>query len=187
MHTHLGNMITEDDLFLVGKLGALHGLRGEIDCRYSDDVFMQEEDVWVFARVDGLPVPFLLEDWRQTGEGAAILKFRNYDSADSVRMLADSDLLFPKDSDYADDREISSWLMLKGFHVSDKNVGEIGVATEVDDSSANVIIYVRKKNGEEVVLPLHPDLINEIDVRNRQLVLNLPQGLLTLNEIPHNE
>lgn len=182
MSTHPQNMITDNNLFVVGKLGAPHGLRGQIDCRYSDDVFMQEEDVWVFARVDGLPVPFLLEDWRQTSDSSAILKFRDYDSADSVRMLTDSDLLFPKDSDVVSDRELTSWRMLKGFAVSAKAVGEIGVATEVDDSSANVIMYVSKKDGEEVVLPLHPDLISEIDVPNRLLVLNLPQGLLAIND-----
>lgn len=182
MSIHPHNMITDNDLFVVGKLGAPHGLRGQIDCRYSDDVFMQEDDVWVFARVDGLAVPFLLEDWQQTSDTSAILKFRDYDSADSVRMLTDSELLFPKDSDFVADRELTSWRMLKGFTVSDKAVGEIGVAAEVDDSSANVIMYVCKKDGEEVVLPLHPDLISQIDVPNRMLVLNLPQGLLNLND-----
>lgn len=175
-------MITENDLFVVGKMGAPHGLRGEIDCRYTDSVFMQEDDVWVFCKVDGLPVPFLLEDWRQTSDSAAILKFRDYDSADSVRMLTDSELLFPKDCDFLDNREITSWRMLTGFHVSDKHCGDIGVASGIDDSSANIIMYVRRNGGDEVVLPLHPDLISELDVHHRQIILDLPQGLLTLND-----
>lgn len=187
MKAHSDGMITEKDLFVVGKLGAPHGLRGEIDCRYSDNVFMQEDDVWVFCKIDGLPVPFLLEDWRQTGDNSAILKFRDYDSADSVRMLTDSPLLFPKDSEYCHDREVSSWQMFEGFDVSDINFGDIGVATAVDDTSANIIMYVRRPGGEEVVIPLHPDLVSEVDVRNRHLLLALPEGLLTLNNNSDDE
>lgn len=174
-------MIREQDLFQVGRMGAPHSLKGEIDCRYSDDVFMQDTNTWVFCRIDGLPVPFLLEDWRQTGSGTAILKFRDYDTADSVRMLTDCALLFPKDSVPDMDGRLSSWQMLTGFSVSDQAAGEIGEVETVDDSSENVLLYVLTKGGKEVVLPVHPDLVSSIDTKKRRLCLRLPEGLLTLN------
>ena len=36
-------MIRRDDVFKIGRLGSTHGLKGEIDFRYTDDIFTSED------------------------------------------------------------------------------------------------------------------------------------------------
>ena len=68
--------------------------------------------------------------------------------------------------------------MLTGFTVSDSRVGLLGTVSEVDDSSANTLLIVSPAEGEEIILPVHPDLVEDIDLNDRTLMLNLPEGLV---------
>jgi 16S rRNA processing protein RimM len=68
--------------------------------------------------------------------------------------------------------------MLTGFTISDIRAGQLGIVSEVDDSSANTLLIVATAEGEEIILPVHPDLVEKIDLNDRTLTLNLPEGLV---------
>ena len=52
---------------------------------------------------------------------------------------------------------------------------------QVDESSSNILLYVRNEKGEEIIVPYHDDLLESFDLRKQRLSLNLPEELLTLN------
>ena len=58
----------------------------------------------------------------------------------------------------------------------------IGVVESVDESSANILLTVRSEDGEECYLPLHEDFLLELRRRDRVLITDYPEELLTLNQ-----
>ena len=54
-------------------------------------------------------------------------------------------------------------------------------ATSVDLSTVNAIFIV-DRDGDEVMVPATDELIVEFDTDNNLMVMDLPQGLLDLND-----
>lgn len=174
-------MIARDEVFKIGKFGRPHGLRGEIDLHFTDDVFDRVDADYLVCDIDGLLVPFFMEEWRFRGQDTAIMKFENLNCEEKVRILQNADVYFPKSLATERENEITSWKMLTGFSVTDVTAGHLGTVANVDESSANILLEIVTDKGEEMLLPIHPDLVAEFNVQKRTLALDLPEGILSLN------
>ena len=61
----------------------------------------------------------------------------------------------------------------------DKEVGEVGVIEEILDMPQQEMTLIRYKK-REVLIPLNEELILEIDEKKKQVMVDLPEGLLDL-------
>lgn len=174
-------MIHPDEVFYIGRLGSTHGLKGELTFRFTDDIFTSDDCEYLVCDIDGLLVPFFLEDWRIRSSETAIVKFEGYDDVNAVQILQNADVYYPKTAVGNQRGELTSWKVLTGFAVSDVTAGPLGTVTEVDDTSANTLLVVETPNGKDLVLPVHPDLVETLDINARTIQLRLPDGLLSLN------
>ena len=174
-------MITFDEVFKIGKMGRPHGIKGEISMYFTDDVFDSVDADYLVCNIDGILVPFFMESWSFKGSDTAIIKCENLDCEDDVRILQNSDVYFPKTLASKRDDSFCSWQSFTGFRASDTRAGSLGVITRIDDSSANILLEITTDNGQDLLLPIHPDLVADFDMRQRTLTLNLPEGLLELN------
>ena len=57
-------MIRQEEVFKIGKIGKPHGVKGEVAFRFSDDVFDRVDADYLILEVDGILVPFLIEEYR---------------------------------------------------------------------------------------------------------------------------
>lgn len=174
-------MIHPDEVFYIGRLGSTHGLRGELTLRFTDDIFTSDDCEYLVCDIDGLLVPFFLEDWRIRSNETAIVKFEGYDDVNAVQILQNTDVFYPKDAVSTQRGELTSWKVLTGFAVSDVTAGLLGTVTEVDDSSANTLLVVEAPDAKTLILPVHPDLVETLDLKARTIELRLPDGLLSIN------
>ena len=174
-------MITFDEVFKIGKMGRPHGLKGDIAMHFTDDVFDSVDADYLVCDIDGILVPFFMEEWSFKGADTAIIKFEDLNSEDEVKILQNADVYFPKKLAEGRTEEITSWQVLTGFDVSDTQAGHLGTIVHVDDSSANILLEITTDNGNDLLLPIHPDLVAEFSTTQRTLTLQLPQGLLDLN------
>ena len=54
-------MIKAEEVYKIGKLGKPHGLKGEINFLFDDDVFDRTDADYLVLEVDGILVPFFME------------------------------------------------------------------------------------------------------------------------------
>ena len=73
-------MIREEEVDKIGKLGKTHGVKGEISFLFDDDVFDRVDADYLILRVDGLLVPFFIEEYRFRSDANAIMKFEDIDT-----------------------------------------------------------------------------------------------------------
>ena len=66
-----------------------------------------------------------------------------------------------------------------GFQVIDLTDGNIGLAQQVIDLSANPLLQIDWE-GKEVLVPLFKGLVQRVDRKSKQLFVQLPPGLLDL-------
>ena len=67
-------MIRREDVYKIGKLGKTHGVRGEISFLFDDDVFDRTDADYLVFDIDGILVPFFLEEYRFKNDSNALLK-----------------------------------------------------------------------------------------------------------------
>ncbi len=175
-------MIRQEEVYKIGKIGKPHGVKGELTLFFDDDVFDRVEAEYLVLCVDGILVPFYMDDWRfKTGE-TALVKFTDIDTKEAASELTGCEVFFPK---HLSDREEDdlTWDEIKGFEVVDANHGNIGNVVSIDESTVNVIMEVETAKGNIILVPANENLIKEVDPENRRIVVDLPDGLVDLNDI----
>lgn len=175
-------MIRQEEVYKIGKIGKPHGVKGELTLFFDDDVFDRVDAEYLVLCVDGILVPFYMDDWRfKTGE-TALVKFTDIDTKEAASELTGCEVFFPK---HLSDREEDdlTWDEIKGFEVVDANHGNIGNVVSIDESTVNVIMEVETAKGNIILVPANENLIKEVDPENRRIVVDLPDGLVDLNDI----
>lgn len=173
-------MIRREEVYKIGKLGKPHGVKGEISFMFDDDVFDRVDADYLVLDVDGILVPFFIEEYRFRSDEIALMKFENIDTQDKARDLTGDEIYFPRSLSDGSDENVS-WAEIFGFEVVDKNTNKtIGIIKSVDDSTINTLFEIETNDGKDVLVPANEDLIHEADMDNRRIKMFIPEGLLDL-------
>lgn len=169
-------MIKQEEVYRIGRLGKSHGVKGEISFLFDDDVFDRVDADYLILDIDGILVPFFIEEYRFRSDANAIMKFESIDSQERARELTGCDVYFPRDLAVNDDDTIS-WSAIVGFNIIDANTNKsVGCIASVDDSTLNILFCL--EDGH--LIPASEDLITKIDQQARTITMHLPAGLLDL-------
>ena len=169
-------MIREDEVYKIGQIGRTHGIKGEVTFNFTDDVWDRAESEYLILRVEGILVPFFLEEYRFRSDTTALLKFLDYDSANDVQFLVGCEVFFPHalTPEVGEDDEYT-WRYFTGFDLFDEAAGHIGTIDYVDETTQNVLFQV----GERLI-PAAEEWIKDINHKERTIHMTLPEGLLDL-------
>ena len=168
-------MIRREEVYKIGRLGKTHGVRGEISFLLDDDVFDRTDADYLILDIDGILVPFFIEEYRFKTDSNALMKFDGIDTQERARELTGCDVYFPRT--LADEDEAVSWAELVGYDLIDSNSGKaIGEIAAIDDSTINILFELT--DGK--LIPASEELIQQIDTKQHQIEINLPIGILEL-------
>lgn len=168
------------DFRQIARVLKSNGTNGELILGFRDilpdDINLKEP---VFIYFDGLPVPFFIESFTKKGNSKAIVRLTDICSMEDAEEVAGS-AVYAEGRHYESSLEedgfsaLVGWTLYRADGEYDEEVGEI---TGFADIPGNPCIEVETENGE-VMIPLHEDLILAVDPDNREIVLDIPEGLL---------
>ena len=72
-----------------------------------------------------------------------------------------------------------TWDNFIGFEVIDEKEGRLGIITNVDDSTINVLLQIDYE-GRDLLLPAVEELVRDVDYEQKQMIVSVPEGLLAL-------
>jgi len=176
-------MIREEEVYLVGKINKPHGTKGELQFTITDDAFMADEEEleFIFCKLDGILVPFYVEEYRFRSDTTMLLKLEGIDTEDQARKLTGIDVYAKQVLHIPGPDEELTWNFFRGCTVEDIKVGQLGRITHVENSTLNTLFIIETAD-KELMVPAQEAFIVNIDREKRHLVMNLPEGLLTLND-----
>ena len=170
-------MIKKEEVYKIGRLGKVHGVKGELSFQFDDDVFDRVDADYLVLEVDGILVPFFMEEYRFRSDTVALVKFCDIDTQDRARQLTGSDVYFPLSLVPNDDDDSLSLSFFVGFSLIDATTGKnLGTIASVDDQTANILFEL--EDGK--LIPVNNDFITDIDKDKRLITMELPEGLLEL-------
>ena len=173
-------MIRKEEVYKIGRIGKPHGVHGELQMQFSDDVFDAVDADYLLLDIDGILVPFFMEEYRFKSNEKALVKFVDIDSEERARQLTGCEVFFPRNLSDSDDEHVS-WAEIIGFAVIDKQNGQIvGHIKGIDDTTINTLFEIETTAGNDILLPAHEELIHEADMQRREIRMSIPDGLLDL-------
>ena len=164
-------MIRKEEVYKIGIFNKPHGIHGELSFTFTDDIFDRVEAEYLICLLDGIFVPFFIEEYRFRSDTTALVKLEGVDTAERARMFTNIEVYFPvKHAEGAGPGELS-WDFFVGFRME---------VTDVDTSTINTLFVVDYK-GEELLIPAQEDFIMDIDQKHKVITVDLPEGLLALD------
>lgn len=174
-------MIKKEEVYKIGLLTKPHGVKGEIAFSFTDEVFDRVDCDYLVCLLEGIFVPFYIEEYRFKSDSVALVKFERIDTAEQARRFTNVEVYFPLAlAEQAPEGELS-WNYFVGFKVKEVHFGELGSIKEVDDSTANTL-FIIDHHGKELLVPAQEEFILRLDNRNRSMTLQLPDGLLDMDQ-----
>lgn len=173
-------MIRQEDVFQIGRIGKPHGVKGEVLFHFTDDVFDRTDSDYLILEVEGILVPFFMEEYRFRSDETALVRFCDITTQEKARELTGCSVFFERKALPDDDDELT-WSQVVGFSiVDDASHHAVGILKAVDDSTLNTLFEIETPDDRSVLLPASDDLITDVDTEARTITLIIPDGLLTL-------
>ncbi|MGN0280716.1 MAG: ribosome maturation factor RimM [Prevotella sp.] len=167
-------MIRQEEVYKIGKIGKPHGVKGEVTLRFTDDVFDRTDAEYLVLEVDGILVPFFMDEYRFRTDETALVKFSGIDTVERAAELTGSNVFFPRSLAVNDDGEMT-WSQIVGYTIVDTETDrEIGKIVNVDETTVNILL----ETTDGTLIPAADEFIDDIDHESQMLYMTLPEGLL---------
>ena len=191
LRKHQLKALSNSAMLQVAQVLKSNGTDGELVLGFREiapeDINLQEP---VFIIFDGLPVPFYIESFQKRGNTKALVRLTDICSQEDVEEIAGKAVYIEEDGIPEMSLEedgfaaLVGWVLLTPAGIPDQvgddeemELYEVGEITDFIDIPNNPCIEVETENGA-VMIPLHEDLIISVDPENRELIMEVPDGLL---------
>ena len=178
-------MITREELIAIGQYNKPHGVTGEISATLDVDLELLQGLSCLCSDMDGIYVPFFINACRPKTHETVLLTIDGIDNELEASRLVNH-VIYALKREYqqeceeadADGYPLDYFI---GYELQDNDGKRVGEITGVDEQTENAIFFV-SRNGEEILIPASDELIVEFDMDNHVLKMDLPDGLIDLND-----
>jgi 16S rRNA processing protein RimM len=174
-------MIKREEVYRIGLFNKPHGINGELSFTFTDDVFDRVDCDYLVCLMDGIMVPFFIEEYRFRSDSTALVKLEGVDTAERARMFTNVEVYFPKALAESVKSDELTWDFFVGLKIVDVNHGSLGTISEVENSTINTLFVVETPAGGELLIPAQEDFIVDIDTKKGTVMVELPEGLVDMD------
>jgi 16S rRNA processing protein RimM len=174
--------VTGDDLVVIGEVVRPHGVRGAVRVTLQTD---RPE------RFDGLHECVLwdpasdtrrrasIREVHRQGDDAVLLSLGGYDSPEAARALVGQLIALPRSEALPPPPGHAYPWQLAGCRVELEDGSLVGELSSVEPSPAHDLWVVRGPEREHLI-PAVPEIVLEVDLEAKRVVIRPPEGLLEI-------
>ncbi len=169
----------KQEMRLIGKIKDAHGLRGDVFI-----IFFSKDYSWVDL-IDEVYIeetPYEVIKAAEHKDGLKV-QLKGVTDRNQSEALIGKQIYLPADFFFSQDEDEGMFLTeIEKFKVVDKTAGEIGIITGFSSNTAQDLLVVTSQAGNVFEIPFVDAFIVEIDHENKTIQMDLPEGLLDLNQ-----
>lgn len=167
------------DYFKIGKIVSAFGLKGELVLQHNlgkktslkglQAVFIEEKKTSF--------IPWFIDGTRIKSHDEIFLKLQDVNTREAATKLTQKEVWLTE-ADFKKFSAKSSPINLLGYAIIEKEK-VLGTILEVIEQPHQILCRIEIDN-KEVLIPLHDNTITKIDNKKRQVIVELPEGLLEI-------
>jgi len=163
----------------IGKIVATHGLQGALIMTHivGNSKWLKPEDVLLLELHKESYIPFFISQLKASGDDEYIINLEDIASSEAAKKLIGKNVYVQEDilAQHATD----SPLLWIGFNVVDKEKGSLGPIEDVMQAGHQWLARINY-NNKEVLLPLVDEMILDVNIKNKFVRMDLPEGILDI-------
>lgn len=171
--------MTQDNCFLLGKITKPYSFKGEVV------LWMDVDDSAPYEGVDtlwlpqqGILVPYAVESLRRNKD-RFVVRLSDVTTETAAKQLSGKDVWLPLTQMAPMEEEKFYFHEVQGWAAIDGSTGEaVATIVHVVDQGAYPMLEVEFDNGNQGFIPLPDHVRVDVKREEKQLVLDLPEGLL---------
>lgn len=166
-----------EDMFRVGAITTTHGIRGEVKVYPTTDDpmrFKQLKEVFLDTKKELLPLTVTNVRFFKN---LVIVKFKEFDNINDIEGYKGCDLYVTRENAVPLEEGEYYLADIMDSQVFTEDGAQFGTLVDILETPAN-LVYVVEHEGKEVLLPVIPDCVLEVDPEEKRIVIQLMKGLL---------
>ena len=165
------------DMFRVGVITQPHGVRGEMKVFPTTDDPRRFEDLDTVILDTGKEKRNLTIQSVKYQKNLVILKCKEVNDRNEVELLRKAELYVTRDQ--AVELEEGEYFIadLLGCKVGSDTGEDLGVLDDVLQTGANDVYSVKKKGEKELLIPVIPQCVLNVDIEKKEILVHLLEGL----------
>ena len=171
--------MTKNDCFFFGKITKTHGLKGEVTIKL--DVANPEDfkDLrYLLIEDRGNLIPYFIENQKINGD-KMIVRLQDVKKVEQAVTFMGKAVFLPNEFMPELEDDDFYYKEIVGFKMVDTQKGEIGEISDVLEYPTQAVIQVMK-DGKEILIPIHDDIIQKVDKKAKILTVKAPEGLIDM-------
>ena len=168
----------KNDHVLIGEIVGVHGLKGTNKFRsHAESLSLFKPGNCILVRESGGQEKNREINWVKPHTGAALISLKGIADRDQAETLIGSALFILKAElpDLAEDTHY--WFDLIGMEVFTTEEKYLGRIESIIETGSNDV-YVVKDNQKEVLIPALESVVLSIDINQKRMQVDLPEGLV---------
>lgn len=163
----------------IGKLVATFGVGGELVLHHElgkSTTLKGLEVLFLEIKKDEF-LPYFIEATRLKNPQELFVKLENVNTKEAAQRLVQKQVWL-EEAAFHQYAGKSAPISLLGYHIIDHG-NDIGEILEVIEQPHQVLARI-DLDGKEALIPIHPETLLKIDKKNKQIQVELPDGLLDI-------
>ena len=162
----------------VGQIVNTFGIKGFVKVNpFTDDINRFDELKKVYIENKSKKQEFEIEEVKYH-KNMVLVKFKGIDKIEDAESLRNTYILIDRKDQRPLDKDTYYIVDLLGSEVYTDEDQLLGKLEDIFNTGSNDIYVVKDKLGKQILLPAIKDVIKEIDMENKKIVVHLLNGLI---------
>lgn len=176
---HVISSLLMAEYFKIGKLVAVHGLKGELLLKHElgkktslkglQAIFVEEKK--------NVFIPWFIESAKIKNEEEIYLKLEEINTREAAIKLTQKEIWLPE-TDFKKFAAKTAPASLLGYTIIN-NSQSLGEILELIEQPHQLLCRL-EINGKEVLIPLHQETLQKVNHKKKEVLVELPDGLLEI-------
>ena len=172
----------KEDCFYLGKIVKKYSFKGELILRLdTDEPEIYENLNAIFLDLGKSLVPYFIENSLFQKGNHIRIQFEDVYTEADAEVLLKRDAYLPLNLLPTLKGNKFYFHEVTGFTLEDVNYGKVGLIDSINDNSAQPLFVIKTDDGE-ILIPMVDDFIEEIDRKNKKILVRTPEGLIDMNK-----
>ena len=179
-------MINKKEWLTVGCITSCHGINGQVKVKSLSDFeerFLKPGIRWLQQENEPPSKIELISGFKQPGKEIFIVKFQGINTRNHAEQLKKFKILVKAETLPKLKKEEIHLLELVNLEVKtfeDDKLKKIGKVINLENEKNNLLVIELFQNQKKVLIPFVKEIVPLIDIKNKFLIINPPNGLLEL-------
>ena len=166
-----------DDFLLIGRIAGAHGVKGALKIlSFAESPSDFESGSLIHLRGNQGGEKAYTIQWAKPHGRGVLLSLAGIDNRSKAKSLIGAELFIEKKSLPALEEGTHYWFDIIGLSVFTLNNEYIGQVTSIIPTGSNDV-YVVQDMDKEILVPALESVVTDIDLENKRMTVDLPEGL----------